>query len=152
MFNRLRDLFKKTEPVEETLAFSFDDLPGWLGAREEEIDSGLLDATAPSREAITGALERLRGGLPGWRRQMQMRRSTPDSGYIEEGAPQFTKSMAQILSREPSGAGDLLCHRRRDLKSALKAMKGQESLSSSYPDEMKEVRTAVRDLGRRSTR
>ena len=56
MFNRLRDLFKKTEPVEETLSLSFDDIPGWMDVREEEIDSGLLDTTAPSREAITGAL------------------------------------------------------------------------------------------------
>jgi len=151
MFNRLRDLFKKTEPVEETLAFSFDDLPGWLGAREEEIDSGLLDATAPSREAITGALERLREVIARMEAADADETIHPRLRDISKKAlPQFTKSMAQILSREPSGDPETFYATAAEtLKSVLKAMKGQgKYLSSSYPDEMKEVRTAVRDLGR----
>ena len=93
MFNRLRDLFKKTEPVEETLAFSFDDLPGWLGAREEEIDSGLLDTTAPSREAITGALERLREVIARMEAADADETTHPRLRDISKKAlPQFTKS------------------------------------------------------------
>lgn len=151
MFRRLRDLFKRTEPAEEKLKFSFADLPAWLDAREEEINAGLCDATAPSREAISGTLEHLAeviarmetaGGEEGVHPRLR--------DISKKALPQFTKSMGQILSREPSGDPEAFYATAAEiLKSALKAMKGQgKYLSSLYPDEMKEVRTAVRDLGR----
>jgi len=151
MFKQLRDLFRRTEPVEEKLKLSIDELPAWLDAREEEIRKELSDATAPSREAISGTLVHLREAV-----------ARIESGGDEEGVhprlrdisrkalPQFTKSMAQILSREPSGDPETFYSTSAEiLKSALKALKGQgKYLSALYPDEMKEVRTAVRDLGR----
>lgn len=151
MFRQLRDLFKRTEPAEEKLKLSFADLPAWLDAREEEINAGLSDATAPSREAISGTLDNLSeviarmetaGGEEGVHPRLR--------DISKKALPQFTKSMSQILSREPSGDPEAFYTTAAEiLKSALKAMKGQgKYLSSLYPDEMKEVRTAVRDLGR----
>ncbi len=64
--------------------------------------------------------------------------------------PGFTKSMGQILSREPSGDPEAFYATAAEiLKGSLKALKGQgKYLSSVYPDDMKEVRAAVKDLGR----
>jgi len=151
MFKQIRDLFRRTEPEKENLELSVDDLPGWLDAREEEIALGLLSATAPSREAITGTLKHLR--------EVVARMETADADEAvhprlrdisKKALPQFTKSMTQILSREPSGDPEAFYSTSAEtLKSALKVLKGQgKYLSAPYPDEMKEVRTAVRDLGR----
>ncbi len=151
MFKQLRDIFRRTEPVEENLELSFDDLPEWLDAREEEIGRELSGATAPSREAISGTLDHLREAVARMETAEGDKEVHPRLRDISRKAlPGFTKSMAQILSREPSGDPETFYATASEtLKSALKALKGQgKYLSSSYPDEMKEVRTAVRDLGR----
>ncbi len=151
MFKQLRDLFRRTEPAEEKLELSFEDLPAWLDAREEGIGRELSDATGPSREAIHGTLENLREAVAGMETADGDKEIHPRLRDISRKAlPGFTKSMAQILSREPSGDPETFYTTATEtLKSALKAMKGQgKYLSSFYPDEMKEVRTAIRDLGR----
>ncbi len=151
MFKQLRDIFRRIEPDKKSLELSFDAIPGWLNAREDEIASGLLDSTAPSREAVTDTLKRLREAVA------RMETADADEGVhprlrdiSKKALPQFTKSMAQILSREPSGDPEAFYNTSAEtLKSALKALKGQgKYLSASYPDEMKDVRTAIRDLGR----
>jgi hypothetical protein len=151
MFKQLRNLFRRTEPQKEALVLSFDDLPGWLDAREEEIRNSLSGATAPSQEAISGTLDHLRdvvtrmetaGGEEGVHPRLR--------DISKKALPQFTKSMTQILSRELSGDPETFYATAADiLKSALKTVRGQgKYLSSLYPDEMKEVRTTLRDLGR----
>lgn len=151
MLKKLRDLFRRTEPLEEKQELSLDDLPAWLDAREEEIRSGLSDATAPSREAISGTLDHLREVVS------RMETAEGEEGVhprlqdiSRKALPQFTKSMTQILSREPSGdPEEFYATAAEILKSALKAMRGQgKYLSSLYPEEMKEVRGGIRDLGR----
>lgn len=151
MFKQLRDLFRRTEPVEAKQDLSFDDLPAWLDAREEEIGRELSDATAPSREAIGGALERLRETVAGMETAEGDEEVHPRLRDISKKAlPGFTKSMTQILSREPSGDPETFYATAAEtLKGALKALKGQgKYLASAYPEEMKEIRTAVRDLGK----
>ncbi|WP_214021299.1 hypothetical protein [Methanoculleus sp.] len=151
MFKQLRDLFRRTEPAEENLELSFDDLPTWLDAREEGIGRELSGATAPSREAISGTLAHLREAVARMETAEGDEEVHPRLQDISRKAlPRFTKSMAQILSREPSGDPETFYATAAEtLKSALKALKGQgKYLSSFYPDEMKEVRTAVKDLGR----
>lgn len=151
MFKQLRDLFRRAEPVEESLELSFDALPAWLDAREEEIGNDLLNATAPSREAITGALESLRDVVARMETAEGAEEVPPRLRDISKKAlPGFTKSMAQILSREPSGDPEAFYAVAAEiLKNAIRAVKGQgKYLSALYPDEMKEVRTGVKDLGR----
>lgn len=151
MFKQLRDLFRRTEPAEEKLELSFDDLPGWLDAREEEIGKELSNATGPSREAISGTLGSLREAITRMETADGDEEVHPRLRDISRKAlPGFTKSMAQILSREPSGDPETFYTTAAEiLKGAIKALKGQgKYLASLYPEEMKEVRTAVRDLGR----
>ncbi|ABN57510.1 MULTISPECIES: hypothetical protein [Methanoculleus] len=151
MFKQLRDLFRRTEPEEESLKLSFDGLPAWLEAREEEIERELSGATAPSREAICGTLERLREAVARMETAEGDGEVHPRLRDISRKAlPGFTKSMAQILSREPTGDAEAFYATAAEiLKGSLKALKGQgKYLSSVYPDEMKEVRAAVKDLGR----
>ncbi len=151
MFKQLRDLFRRTEPAEEKLELSFDDLPAWLDAREEGIGKELSDATAPSREAISGTLDNLREAVARMETAEGDEEVHPRLRDISRKAlPGFTKSMTQILSREPSGDPETFYTTASEtLKSALKALKGQgKYLSSLYPGEMKEMRTAIRDLGR----
>jgi hypothetical protein len=151
MFKQLRDLFRRTEPAEEKLELSFDDLPGWLDAREEEIGKELSNATGPSREAISGTLDSLREAIARMETADGDEEVHPRLRDISRKAlPGFTKSMAQILSREPSGDPETFYTAAAEiLKGAIKALKGQgKYLASLYPEEMKEVRTAVRDLGR----
>lgn len=151
MFKQLRDLFRRTEPEEESLKLSFDGIPAWLDAHAEEMGRELSDSTAPSREAICGTLERLREAVARMETAEGDEEVHPRLRDISRKAlPRFTKSMAQILSREPSGDTEAFYATAAEtLKSALKALKGQgKYLSSFYPDEMKEVRTAVKDLGR----
>jgi hypothetical protein len=151
MFKQLRDLFRRAEPAEETLELSFDALPAWLDAREEEIENDLLNTTAPSREAIAGALESLRGVVARMETAEGAEEVPPRLRDISKKAlPGFTKSMAQILAREPSGDPEAFYAVAAEiLKNAIRAVKGQgKYLSALYPDEMKEVRTGVRDLGR----
>lgn len=151
MFKQLRDLFRRTETVKEALSLSIDDLPEWLDAREEDIEHDLQSATASSREAITNTLEHLREAIA------RMETADADEGVhprlqdiSKKALPRFTKSMGQILSREPSDDPEAFYSTSADiLKSALKTLKGQgKYLSTSYPERMKEVRTGVRDLGR----
>jgi hypothetical protein len=151
MFKQLRDLFRRTEPVEENLELSFDDLPGWLDAREEEIGKELSNATGPSREAISGTLGSLREAIARMETADGDEEVHPRLRDISRKAlPGFTKSMSQILSREPSGDPETFYTAAAEiLKGAIKALKGQgKYLASLYPEEMKVVRTAVRDLGR----
>ncbi|KLK87755.1 hypothetical protein SZ63_09035 [Methanoculleus sediminis] len=151
MFKQLRDLFRRAEPEEESLKFSFDGLPAWLDAREEEIGHELSGATAPSREAIRGTLERLREAVARMETAEGDGEVHPRLRDISRKAlPGFTKSTAQILSREPTGDPETFYATAAEiLKGSLKALKGQgKYLSSVYPDEMKEVRAAVKDLGR----
>lgn len=151
MFKQLRDLFRRTEPVEESLKLSFDALPVWLDARAEEIGHELSEATAPSQEAIHGTLDHLRGAVARMETAEGDEEIHPRLQDISRKAlPQFTKSMTQILSREPSGDPETFYATAAEiLKGSLKALKGQgKYLSSFYPDEMKEVRAAVKDLGR----
>ncbi|MCM2466067.1 hypothetical protein [Methanoculleus oceani] len=151
MFKQLRDLFRRTEPVEESLKLSLDGLPVWLDAREEEIGTDLSDATGPSREAISGTLDHLREAAARMETAQGDEEVHPRLRDISKKAlPGFTKSMAQILSREPSGDPEAFYATAAEiLKGSLKALKGQgKYLSSVYPDEMKEVRAAVKDLGR----
>lgn len=151
MFKQLRDLFRRPEPMEESLELSFDDLPAWLDAREEEIGRGLSDAVRPSEEAIGGLLDHLREAVARMETAEGDEEVHPRLRDISKKAlPGFTKSMTQILSREPSGDPETFYATAAEtLKGALKAMKGQgKYLSSAYPDEMKEIRTAARDLGR----
>ncbi|WP_292366056.1 MULTISPECIES: hypothetical protein [unclassified Methanoculleus] len=151
MFKQLRDLFRRTEPEEESLKLSFDGLPAWLDAREEELGRELSGATAPPREAIRGTLERLREAVGRMETAEGDGEVHPRLRDISRKAlPGFTKSMAQILSREPTGDPEAFYATAAEmLKGSLKALKGQgKYLSSVYPDEMKEVRAAVKDLGR----
>ncbi|MCK9307356.1 MAG: hypothetical protein M0P17_07515 [Methanoculleus sp.] len=151
MFKQLRDLFRRTEPAEEKLELSFDDLPGWLDAWEEEIGKELSSATGPSREAIGGTLGSLREAIARMETADGDEEVHPRLRDISRKAlPGFTKSMAQILSREPSGDPETFYTAAAEiLKGAIKALKGQgKYLASLYPEEMKEVRTAIRDLGR----
>lgn len=151
MFKQLRDLFLRPEPVEENLELSFDDLPAWLDAREEEIGSGLSDAVRPSEEAIDGALDHLKEAVARLETAEGDEEVHPRLRDISKKAlPGFTKSMVQVLSREPSGDPETFYATAAEiLKGVLKAMKGQgKYLSSAYPEEMKEIRTAARDLGR----
>jgi hypothetical protein len=152
MFKQLRDLFRRTDPAaEESLELSFDDLPGWLDAHEEGIEKELSDATAPPREAIHGILDHLREAVARMKTAEGDEEVHPRLQDISRKAlPQFTKSMTQILSREPSGDPETFYATAAEiLKGSLKALKGQgKYLSSFYPDEMKEVRVAVKDLGR----
>jgi len=149
MFKQLRDLFRRTEPQVEKL--KFDDLPAWLDAREEEIREGLSDATAPSREAISSTLDHLLEVVGRMETAEGAEGVHPRLRDISiKTLPRFTKSMTQILSRELSGDPETFYATATDtLKSALKTVRGQgKYLSSLYPDEMKEVRTAIKDLGR----
>jgi len=151
MFKQLRDLFRRTEPEEESLNLSFDGLPAWLDAREEEIGNELSGATEPSREAILGILEHLREAVARMETAEGDEEVHPRLRDISRKAlPGFAKSMAQILSRELSGDPEAFYATVAEiLKGSLKALKGQgKYLSSVYPDEMKEVRAAVKDLGR----
>ncbi len=151
MFKRIRDLFGRTEPQKERPELSFDDLPSWLDVREEEIRDGLSDATAPSREAINTALGHLGEAIDRMEEAEGAEKVHPRLRDISRKAlPQFTKSMTQILSRDLSGDPEAFYTTATDmLKSALKTVKGQgKYLSSLYPDEMKAVRAAIRDLGR----
>jgi len=151
MFKQLRDILRRSEPVEENLELSFDDLPAWLDAREEEIGRDLLSSTAPAQEAIRGTLAHLREVVARMETAEGAKEVPPRLRDISKKAlPGFTKSLAQILSREPSGDPEAFyAVAAENLKSALRAVKGQgKYLSALYPDEMKEVRTAVRDLGR----
>ena len=151
MFKQLRNLFRRTEPEEETLELTFDGIPAWLDAREEEIERELSSATAPSREATTAALAHLREAVAAMETAEGSDEVHPRLRDISRKAlPGFTKSMGQILSREPSGdPEEFYATAAEILKGSLKALKGQgKYLSSVYPDGMKEVRTAVKDLGR----
>jgi len=151
MFKQLRDLFRRPEPVEESLELSFDDLPAWLDAREKEIGRGLSDAVRPSEEAIDGTLDHLKEAVA----RLEMAEGDEEvhprlRDISKKALPGFTKSMNQVLSREPSGDPEAFYATAAEtLKGVLKAMKGQgKYLSSAYPEEMKEIRTAARDLGR----
>ena len=151
MFKQLRDLFRRPEPVEESLELSFDDLPAWLDAREKEIGRGLSDAVRPSEEAIDGTLDHLKEAVA----RLEMAEGDEEvhprlRDISKKALPGFTKSMNQVLSREPSGDPETFYATAAEtLKGVLKAMKGQgKYLSSAYPEEMKEIRTAARDLGR----
>ena len=151
MFKQLRDLFRRTEPEKEKLKHPFDDFPAWLNAREVDIQNSLSGATASSIEAIDGTLDHLAGVIDRMEKAEGAEKVHPRLRDISKKAlPQFTKSMTQILSREPSGDPETFYATATDiLKSALKAVKGQgKYLSSVYPDEMKEVRTTLRDLGK----
>lgn len=151
MFKQLRDLFRRPEPEEESLKLSFDDLPAWLDARDEEIGRELSGATDPPREGIRSALDHLREANAGMESAEGNEEVHPRLRDISKKAlPGFTKSMGQILSHEPSGDPEAFYATAAEiLKGSLKALKGQgKYLSSVYPDEMKEVRAAVKDLGR----
>lgn len=127
MFKRIRDLFGRTEPQKERPGLSFDDLPSWLDAREEEIRDSLSDATASSREAINAALERLGEAINRMEEAEGAEKVHPRLRDISRKAlPQFTKSMTQILSRDLSGDPEAFYATATDiLKSALKTVKGQ---------------------------
>ena len=151
MFKQLRDLFKRTEPVEENLKLSFEELPAWLDAREEEIGRELSDAAKPPQEAIRSALDNLREIVARMKTTEGNEEVHPRLRDISKKAlPQFTKSMTQILSRDPSGDPETCYATAAEiLKGVLRAVKGQgKYLSALYPDEMKEVRAAIRELGR----
>ena len=151
MFKQLRDLFKRTEPVEENLKLSFEELPAWLDAREEEIGRELSDAAKPPQEAIRSALDNLREIVARMKTTEGNEEVHPRLRDISKKAlPQFTKSMTQILSRDPSGDPETFYATAAEiLKGVLRAVKGQgKYLSALYPDEMKEVRAANRELGR----
>ena len=151
MFKQLRDLFKRTEPVEENLKLSFEELPAWLDAREEEIGRELSDAAKPPQEAIRSALDNLREIVARMKTTEGNEEVHPRLRDISKKAlPQFTKSMTQILSRDPSGDPETFYATAAEiLKGVLRAVKGQgKYLSALYPDEMKEVRAAIRELGR----
>ncbi|WP_292410882.1 MULTISPECIES: hypothetical protein [unclassified Methanoculleus] len=151
MFKQLRDLFRRTEPEKEALGLAFDDLPAWLDSREEKIENELVGATSSSREAIDGILDNLEEVVARMETAEGSEEVHPRLRDISRKAlPGFARSMTQILSRRPSGDPETFYTAAAEtLKSALKAVKGQgKYLSSLYPDEMKEVRTTVRDLGR----
>ncbi|MDV2482591.1 hypothetical protein F8E02_11375 [Methanoculleus sp. Wushi-C6] len=151
MFRQLRDLFRRTEPVEESLELSFDSLPAWLDGREAETENGLLVATEPSREAVRVALESLRDLVARMETAEGAEELPPRLRDVSKKAlPGFTKSMAQLLAREPSGDPEAFYTTAAEiLKNVIRAVKGQgKYLSALYPNEMKEVRAAVRDLGR----
>lgn len=151
MFKRLKDLFRRAEPKEVGPILTFDDLPSWLNSREEEIRGNLSDATTPYRETIHDALDRLGEAINSIETAEGAEKVHPRLRDISRKAlPQFTKSMSQILSRELSDDSEDFYFTVADiLKSALKIVRGQgKYLSSLYPDEMREVRAAIRDLGR----
>lgn len=151
MFKQLRDLFHRAEPEEEHPELSFDGIPSWLDSREEEIARGLEAATASSRDAISATLVSLREAVA----RMETAETDDDThprlrDISRKTLPGFTRSMSQILSREPSGDPETFYATAAEiLKGVLKTMRGQgKYLSSVYPGEVRELRDAVRDLGR----
>jgi hypothetical protein len=151
MFRRVRDLFKKDELLHEELELDLDQVSGWLGDREDAIRTDLAESTAPARQGVSDAIERLR---------LVIGRMSPEDGdaavhprlkdISRKTLPQFTRSMNQILSRDLAGDPETFYATAADiLKGAIRMVQGQgKYLASLYPDEMKEVREGIRVLGR----
>jgi hypothetical protein len=151
MFKRVRDLIKRSEPTQAVIELSFEDLPAWLDDRKAEVETEIAGAVGSSRQAfldavqevreVLGRLEETDGGMAAHPRLKDISR---------KALPQFVKSMNQTLSRDlPDEPEAFYAAAAEILKGAIKALKGQgKYLSALHPEEMKEIRTGIRVMGR----
>jgi hypothetical protein len=151
MFRRVRDLIRRNEPSGAGIELSFEDLPAWVDEREAEVKKEIAGVIGPSRKGFIDATLQVRGVLGRLEEAEGEMAAHPRLKDISRKAlPQFVKSMNQALSRDlPDDPEAFYTTAAEILKGAVKALKGQgKYLSALYPEEMREIRAGIRDMGR----
>lgn len=150
MFRTLRDLFRREEAPLEAIEIRLEDIPAWLDAREAALDEELTGKVAPNRQRIEAALSSIRTAIDPLRTAGETAVPHQRLKAISRSAlPEFVKSIDQMLEKQPSGDTEAFYTAAAGvLKGCLRALKGQgKYIAAAYPEEMRDFRAAVKDLG-----
>ncbi|WP_298667294.1 hypothetical protein, partial [uncultured Methanofollis sp.] len=135
----------------ESLTLAFDGVGAWLDAREEEVETGLEDATGKCRTTVSASLEDL-GRLLTTLKEAEGREDIHPKlkSVTDRSLPAFIAAMEQQVTRPLPDDPDSFYAAAADLlTSLLKIQKGQgRYLSGVFPEEMKDVRAITREIGR----
>ncbi|MDN7023960.1 hypothetical protein FGU65_03465 [Methanoculleus sp. FWC-SCC1] len=150
MFRTITDLFKRKPPAAEPLVLGLEAVPGWLGEQENSIQGELEETTAPVRQQITDALHDIREAVRALTSVSEASVAHPRLKSISRSAlPEFLKSVGQAVEKEPAGETEAFYSTAADiLKGCIKATRGQgKYLQAAFPEEMKEFRSGLKNLG-----
>jgi hypothetical protein len=150
MFRTITDLFKRKPPAAELLELALDAVPAWLEEQEDSIRGELEGTTAPVRQDITDALHHIREAVDTLTSVSEASVAHPRLKSISRSAlPEFLKSVGQAIEKEPGGDAETFYTVAADiLKGCIRATRGQgKYLQAAFPEEMREFRGGLKDLG-----
>jgi len=150
MFRAIKDLFRREEQKPEALRIPFSEIPGFIERQIQAIRDERDRNTREPREKITASISHIREFVDSLTTLEAESEVHPKIKSIAKNAlPQFTKSMHQVLAKEPSGdAEQFYVTAAEMLKGCIKSLKGQgKYLAAVFPEEMREFRASVKDFG-----
>lgn len=150
MFKRIKDIFgqgKEPEPAK----YSTNEIPALLESREQEVTSILLEKTLKQRNTIRdlrGALKDLVQDLASKEREEAYH---PKLETIAKNTlPLFERAMLSSLTKDlPEDPEEFYHAATESLKGCVKGLSGQgRYLRGVFPEEMKDIREMVDQIGR----
>jgi hypothetical protein len=149
MFKFLKDAFKKDQPPAEIIPCT--GIPDWLDKEEQRLEGELVGETESVRIRISAARERIIDLVDGLSSTEQKEAFHPKLGQVTRSTlPLFEKAMHSACSRNlPEEPEDFYKAATESLKGCIGGMKGQgRHLQGAYPEEMKQIRMAIDEIGR----
>ncbi len=149
MFKFLKDAFKKDQPPAEIIPCT--GIPDWLNLEERRLEEELIGETESVRIRISAARERIMDLVDGLSSTEQKEAFHPKLGQVTRSTlPLFEKAMHSACSRNlPEEPEDFYKAATESLKGCIGGMRGQgRHLQGAYPEEMKQIRMAIDEIGR----
>ncbi len=150
MFRRIKDLFG---PGKEPGAVSYhiDELPAILDARENEVTRTLAEKTLKQRNTIRDLRRALKERVQDLASKQREEAYHPKLETIAKNTlPLFERAMLSSLTKDLPEEPEAFYHDATEtLKGCVKGLSGQGLyLRGVFPEEMKEIREMVDQIGR----
>lgn len=149
MLKRFRDFLSARQPI-PAREFTLDEIPGIIAEEEHSWNEDLKKRMNQPREKFSEVSSVL------FTRVSTLTRSEAGSGYhpklekiTRNSLPQFGKAIATALARQaPQEPSAFYQMATETLRGCVKAMAGPgRYLGTAFPDQMKEIRTLIDELG-----
>ena len=150
MFRFLKDRFSK-EKEEKPITIPVAEVPALLDALDAEITTSLATRTESHRNAVTAARAKLRDLVQDLRSKERDEAYHPKLEKIAKNTlPLFEKSMLSSLGKDlPREPEEFYTAASECLKGCVKGLAGPgRYLRGVFPEEMKEIRVSIDQIGR----